>query len=155
MSKKHKKKIKNTLDTKHTMTATNDVAQNDADEKAIKGMRIAIAILLVFAIIMALVVFIPPKGELTSTLTGTDFNGEGDAMRVRVDINNDTNKPAFNVQYEIIVKATDGTVLGTSEGTILMMFPGGTRHLEKFIYFDTAVDTGDVEVNLNGYVVGE
>ena len=50
-------------------------------------------------------------------------------------INNDTNKPAFNVKYEIIVTATDGTVLGTKTGTILMMLPGGTRHLEKYLYF--------------------
>lgn len=133
----------------------NTEVQSTTDEKSVKIMRIAIGVLLVFAILMALVVFIPTQGVLTSELTGNDFNPEGDAMRVRVNINNDTNKPAFNVKYEIVVTATDGTVLGTETGTILMMFPGGTRKLEKYLYFDQAVDTGNVEVNVNGLIVGD
>jgi hypothetical protein len=125
------------------------------EEKSVRRMRILLISLIVFAVIMALIVFIPSTGSLTSELTGTDFNGDGDAMRVRVDINNDTNKPAFNVQYTIVVKATDGTVLGTTTRTILMMLPGGTRHVEEYLYFDTKVDQGDVEVDVTGWVVGE
>ena len=155
MSTKRKKKNSNYKQAEKPIEKTVVQETNADDEKAIKIMRIAIGILLVIAILMAIVVFVPPHGALTSELTGHDFNEHGDAMRVRVDVNNDSNKPAFNVQYEIVVKATDGEIIGTSTGTILMMFPGGTRHLEKFIDLDKAVDTGDVEVNINGYLVGE
>ena len=150
---KHKKKNSNYKQV--DITTENTAVKESSDDKSVKIMRIVIGILLVFAILMALVVFIPTQGSLTSELTGNDFNGEGNAMRVRVDINNDTNKPAFNVKYEIIVTATDGTVLGTKTGTIWMMLPGGTRHLEKYLYFDQAVDTGDVEVNVNGLIIGD
>lgn len=124
-------------------------------EPAVKKMRIAIAILAVIALLMALIVVIPTSGELTARLNENDFNEDGSAIRVRGTIVNGTNKPTFNVQYEIVVTDMSGNVLGTKKATLLMMLPWGQRNFEKFIYFDEAVDTGNVEITVNGYVVGE
>ena len=123
-------------------------------EVFMKALRITIIVLAVIAVLMAILLFIPSNGTLTSELIGTDFNGDGDAMRVRAVINNESNKPAFNVSYEIIVTDMEGNILGTYEDTIGMMFPGASKNIEEFLWFDTGVDTGNVEINTNGYIIG-
>ncbi len=121
----------------------------------LRNLRIMLAIFAAIAILLAILLFIPSKGGLTSELTGTDFNGDGDAMRVRATIVNESNKPAFKVSYEIIVTKEDGTVLGTYTETIGTMMPGATKNIEEFLYFDEGVDIGNVEINTNGYIIGE
>lgn len=121
-----------------------------------KAVKIFIAVLAVFAIVLALVIFLPSSGgELTAELTGTDFNGPGDAIRVRSTITNETNKPAFKVSYEIIITKEDGTVLETYTKHVGIMMPGAKKNTEDFIYFDEEIQTGDIEINVNGYILGE
>lgn len=119
-----------------------------------KALKIIIVILAIIAVLMAILLLIPSKGTLTSELIGTDFNGDGDAMRVRATVTNESNKPAFNVSYEIVVTDMEGNILGTYEDKIGMMFPGTTKNIEEFLWFDTGVDTGNVEINTNGYIIG-
>ena len=121
-----------------------------------RAVQILIAVLAVFAIILALIVFLPSSGAgLTADLTGTDFNGPGDAIRVRATLHNESNKPAFNVSYEIIVTKTDGSELGRYTKNVGMMWPNGSKETEDFLYFDEQVDSGDIEINISGYVLGE
>lgn len=121
----------------------------------LRNLRIILVILAAIAILLAVLVLIPSKGGITSELTGTDFNGDGDAMRVRATIVNESNKPAFKVSYEIIVTKEDGTVLGTYTETIGTMMPGTKKNIEEFLYFNEGVDIGNVEINTNGYIIGE
>ena len=131
------------------------VAENQEDAKAIKIMRIAIAVLLVFAMFMALIIFIPVKGELTNSMTSSDLNGDGTAIRVIGEVRNETNKPAFNVEYKIDVYNEAGEVIKTYTKSIFMLLPKTGSRYEAYLYFENAVDTTcDVEVTVNGYVVG-
>ncbi len=121
----------------------------------LKTLRIMLVVFAVIALLLALLLIIPSNGGITSQLTGTDFNGDGDAMRVRATIVNESNKPAFKVSYEIIVTKEDGTVLGTYSDTIGTMMPGAKKNIEEFLYFNEGVDIGNVEINTNGYIIGE
>ena len=147
---------KNTVDTtdkSQTVDQTN--VDNEKDAKAIKIMRIAIAALLVLATLMALLVFIPVKGELTNSLTSSDLNGDGTAIRVIGEVRNETNKIAYNVTYKIDVYDADGELIKTYTKDISMLFPKtGTRYA-AYLYFDEAIETTcDVEVTVDGYIVG-
>ena len=110
----------------------------------LRNLRILLVIFAAIAILLAILILIPSKGGITSELTGTDFNGDGDAMRVRATIVNESNKPAFKVSYEIIVTKEDGTVLGTYTETIGTMMPGAKKNIEEFLYFNEGVDIGNV-----------
>ena len=121
-----------------------------------KAVKILIAVLAVFAILLALVVFLPSSGgNLTAELTGTDFNGPGDGIRVRALIKNETNKPAFRVSYEIVITKEDGTIAETYTKHVGILMPGAEKSTEDYIYFDEAIQEGDVEINVNGYILGE
>lgn len=121
---------------------------------SLKTLRILLAVLGVIALILLILVVIPSNGTITSELTGTDFNGDGDAMRVRATIINDSNKPAFNVGYEIVVTDMEGNVIGTYTDDVGMMWPGAEKEIETFMYFDVGVDMGNVEINTSGYIIG-
>ncbi len=118
--------------------------------------QIIIGVIGVIALILIVLLMIPSTGELAGTLTGTDFNGDGSAIRIRADVTNGTNKVAFGVTYEFEVLDTSGNVVGTfTSDKIGVMFPGTTKSVEEFIYFeDVKIDTGDVEIKVNGYVIG-
>lgn len=118
--------------------------------------QIIIGVIGVIAIILIVLLLLPSNGELAGTLTGTDFNGDGSAIRIRADVTNGTNKVAFGVTYEFEVVDTEGNIVGTfTSDRIAIMFPGTTKSVEEFIYFeDVKIDTGDVEIKVNGYVIG-
>lgn len=147
---------RNTVDTTDkSQTVDKTSVDNEKDAKTIKIMRIAIAALLVLAALMALLVFIPVKGELTNSLTSSDLNGDGTAIRVIGEVRNATNKIAYNVTYKIDVYDADGELIKTYTKDVSMLFPKtGTRY-EAYLYFDEAVETTcDVEVTVDGYIVG-
>ena len=121
---------------------------------SLKTLRILLAIFCVIALVLLILVAIPSKGSISSKLTGTDFNGDGDAMRVRATIINESNKPAFNVGYEIVVTDMEGNVIGTYTDDVGMMWPGAEKEVETFMYFDVGVDMGNVEINTSGYIIG-
>lgn len=136
--------------------APKQITEDNSVDKSVKIMRIAIAVLLVFAIMMALLVFIPVKGELTNTLISSDLNGDGTAIRVIGDVKNETNKPAFNVEYKIDVYSPEGELIESCTKTVLMLFPKTSKKYEAYLYFDEAIDTTcDVEVTVNGYIIGD
>ena len=152
------KNINNDVENKKPVNKNNPevvVEQNSEDAKAIKIMRIAIAVLLVFAMFMALLIFIPVKGELTNSMISSDLNGDGTAVRVIGEVRNETNKPAFNVEYKIDVYNEAGEVIETYTKSIFMLLPKTGSRYEAYLYFENAVETTcDVEVTVNGYVVG-
>lgn len=152
------KDIKNNAENKKTVNENNPevvTEQNSEDTRAIKIMRIAIAVLLVFAMFMALIIFIPVKGDLTNSMTSSDLNGDGTAIRVIGEVRNETNKPAFNVEYKIDVYNETGEIIKTYTKSIFMLLPKTGSRYEAYLYFDNAVETTcDVEVTVNGYVVG-
>lgn len=152
------KNINNDAENKKPVNKNNPevvVEHNSEDAKAIKIMRIAIAVLLVFAMFMALLIFIPVKGELTNSMISSDLNGDGTAVRVIGEVRNETNKPAFNVEYKIDVYNEAGEVIETYTKSIFMLLPKTGSRYEAYLYFENAVETTcDVEVTVNGYVVG-
>jgi hypothetical protein len=36
-----------------------------------------------------------------------------------------------------------------------MLMPGAEKPTEDYIYFDEAIQEGDVEISVNGYILGE
>ena len=130
---------------------------NVEKERGGYGLQIAIGIVGIIAILLLVLTLLPSTGSLDGTLTGTDFNGDGSAIRIRADITNDTNKVAFGVSYELIVMDTEGNVVGTlKSGKIPMRFPGATKSVEEYIYFDNiTIDTGDVEIKVDGMIIGD
>ena len=152
------KNINNDVENKKPVNKNNPevvAEQNSEDARAIKIMRIAIAVLLVFAMFMALLIFIPVKGELTNSMISSDLNGDGTAVRVIGEVRNETNKPAFNVEYKIDVYNEAGEVIETYTKSIFMLLPKTGSRYEAYLYFENAVETTcDVEVTVNGYVVG-
>ena len=140
-----------------TKVAKTKIEKPSGDKKGGFVPQIIIGVIGVIAIVLLVLLLLPSNGELAGTLTGTDFNGDGSAIRIRADVTNGTNKVAFGVTYEFEVVDTEGNVVGTfTSDKIGVMFPGATKSVEEFIYFeDVKIDTGDVQIKVNGYVIGE
>lgn len=140
-----------------TKKNTKDSNTSTKKENCGYGLQIAIGIVGIIAILLLVLTLLPSTGSLAGTLTGTDFNGDGSAIRIRADIKNDTNKVAFGVSYEFIITDTEGNVVGTfTSHKIPMMLPGATKSVEEYIYFDNIkIDTGDVEIKVDGMIIGD
>ena len=118
-----------------------------------KIARICILILLVAAVLMALLIFWPSKGDLSGALMNVEYADGGSVAKTIVIITNGSNKPAFGVQYTITVKTADGVVVGsyTSE-KIRIMMPGQSERIEVSVHMFVPCDDGDVEVSVSGYL---
>ena len=121
-----------------------------------KAIRIIIGVLFVFAILMAVLLFIPSNGEkFEYSIERTVFKDDGTEAFGQIDVTNKNNKPAFNVSCTVYALDADGNIVGQETVKKLMVWGNSKTTFSAYVKLDEKCIEGSMDFEIDGYFFGE